>query len=150
VSRLARALLPLLALALAPAARAQAQPAVVDAEHVKAWIGSKRKMLIVDSRNPDEYAQAHLPGAVSIPADQTRAQSDRLPRDKGMLVVFYCRGTGCTLSQASAQQAAALGHSYLMIYQAGMPDWLLKGYPVEKGPDPKASRAPGLRPGASH
>ena len=141
-------LVPLLALLAAPAARAQ--PGQVSAEHVKAWLDAKRKMVLVDSRNADEYAQAHLPGAISIPADQTRAQAARLPRDKGTLLVFYCRGTGCTLSHASAAQAAELGYTYLLVYQGGMPDWLLKGYPVEKGPDPKAPRAPAARPGASH
>lgn len=133
-----------------PAAAGAQQAGLVDAEHLKAWIDSKRQMVIVDSRNEEEYAQAHLPGAISIPADQTIAQAARLPRDKRALVVFYCRGSGCTLSQASAAAAAQLGYTYLLVYQAGMPDWLLKGYPVEKGRDARAPRAPAARTGASH
>jgi hypothetical protein len=36
----------------------------------------------------------------------------------------------------AAVAAAELGYKKLMIYQAGMPDWLMKGYPVIKGDQP--------------
>jgi hypothetical protein len=29
-----------------------------------------------------------------------------------------------------------MGYTNLMIYQAGMPDWIMKGYPVQKGNQP--------------
>jgi len=144
VTRPARNLALLGFLLLPAAAPAQQQFPVVGAEHVKAWIDGKRRMTLVDSRTPEEYAQAHLPGSISIPADRTLAEAGRLPRDKGQLVVFYCRGMGCTLSHASAAAAARLGHTYLLIYQAGMPDWLLQGYPVERGwgPSPAVRSGP--------
>jgi len=33
----------------------------------------------------------------------------------------------------AAGAALDMGYTYLMIYQAGMPDWLTKGYPVKRG-----------------
>ncbi len=36
----------------------------------------------------------------------------------------------------AAGAAVELGYTYLMIYQAGMPDWLMQGYPVTKGAKP--------------
>ncbi len=36
----------------------------------------------------------------------------------------------------AAGAAIEMGHTNVMIYQAGMPDWLLKGYPVAKGRNP--------------
>ncbi len=33
----------------------------------------------------------------------------------------------------AAGAAVEMGYTYLMIYQAGMPDWSAKGYPVQKG-----------------
>jgi rhodanese-related sulfurtransferase len=107
---------------------------VVTAEEVKAAIDGKSKVVVVDTRTPDEWAQAHLPGAVNVPAGFVRALSNRLPKDKGTLLVFYCRGTGCTLSGEAAAEAAALGYANLAIYQAGIPDWLLKHYPVQSAP----------------
>jgi rhodanese-related sulfurtransferase len=36
----------------------------------------------------------------------------------------------------AAGAATELGYTNLMIYQAGMPDWQAKGYPVQKGSKP--------------
>jgi len=36
----------------------------------------------------------------------------------------------------AAGAALEMGYTYLSIYQAGMPDWLTKGYPVKKGNQP--------------
>ena len=36
----------------------------------------------------------------------------------------------------AAGAAIEMGYTNLMIYQAGLPDWLLKGYPVQKGSRP--------------
>jgi len=36
----------------------------------------------------------------------------------------------------AAGAAIESGYTSIMIYQAGMPDWLLKGYPVQKGKKP--------------
>jgi rhodanese-related sulfurtransferase len=120
-------------------ARPQA-PAVVTGEQLKAAIDARKKLLVVDTRTPDEFAQAHIAGSVNVPAGFVRALSNRLPKDKGTLLVFYCRGMGCTLSPEAAAEAAGLGYTNLAIYQAGIPDWLLKRYPVETGPAPTKSR----------
>ena len=36
----------------------------------------------------------------------------------------------------AAGAANEMGYANLMIYQAGMPDWLSRGYPVRKGDKP--------------
>ncbi len=36
----------------------------------------------------------------------------------------------------AAGAALEMGYTYLMIYQAGIPDWSMKGYPVKKGVQP--------------
>jgi len=36
----------------------------------------------------------------------------------------------------AAGAAAEMGYTSIMIYQAGMPDWLSKGYPVQMGNTP--------------
>ena len=127
-------MIPVLPTLLAVALAASAAPRIVTAEQVKAAIDKKAKVVIVDTRTPEEWAQAHLPGAVNVPAGFVRALSNRLPKDKGTPLVFYCRGSGCTLSAEAATEAAALGYTDLAIYQAGIPDWLLKRYPVQSAP----------------
>jgi rhodanese-related sulfurtransferase len=121
--------------AQAPSAQAARMPAVqvVTGEQLRAFMDAKKKMVVVDTRTPDEFAQARIVGSVNVPAGFVRALSNRLPKDRGTLLVFYCRGMGCTLSQEAASEAAGLGYTNLAIYQAGIPDWLLKRYPVETG-----------------
>ena len=36
----------------------------------------------------------------------------------------------------AAGAALEMGYSYLMIYQAGIPDWSMRGYSVKKGVQP--------------
>lgn len=127
------------AAAQAPSARPQA-PAVVSGEQLKAAIDARKKLLVIDTRTPDEFAQAHIAGSVNVPAGFVRALSNRLPKDKDTLLVFYCRGMGCTLSPEAASEAAGLGYTNLAIYQAGIPDWLLKRYPIQSGPAPTKAR----------
>jgi rhodanese-related sulfurtransferase len=33
----------------------------------------------------------------------------------------------------AAGTAMKMGYTYLMVYQGGMPDWQMKGYPAAKG-----------------
>jgi rhodanese-related sulfurtransferase len=115
--------------------RAAADYFLVNAEQVRSMLKGTRKLLLVDSRTPAEFEQAHLPRAMNIPADQMRAEAARLPKDKSTAIVFYCRGSGCTLSPAAARDAGEMGYTNVSVYQAGIPDWLLKGYPIEKGPE---------------
>ncbi|ABS27189.1 rhodanese-like domain-containing protein [Anaeromyxobacter sp. Fw109-5] len=83
------------AAALLPGA-ALAEVRTVGAEEVQALslASSRHKVLIVDSRSAEEFAQAHLPGAISIPAGWMMAHQGSLPKDRAAPIVFYCRGAG--------------------------------------------------------
>lgn len=91
--------LALAALLLAPAlslAQAPAQPpaAEADAGQLEAWLRAGKKLTLVDSRTDAEYLAGHIPGAIGIPAERTREEAWRLPSDKTVPIVFYCRGPG--------------------------------------------------------
>jgi rhodanese-related sulfurtransferase len=45
-------------------------------------------VLVVDARSAGEYAQEHIPGAISVPLSDLEARMDDLPRDQE--IVFYC------------------------------------------------------------
>lgn len=84
-------LLALMLLAAAPAAAGDIQ--VVGADEVYAALKGGKGVL-VDARSPREFEQAHILGAINIPAERTRAEAARLPRDRRTPVAFYCRGAG--------------------------------------------------------
>jgi len=73
---------------------ALAQYPIVTAEQVKAWMGGKQKVVLIDTRLPEEFAEAHIPGAVNIPADRMKIEKAKLPKDKATPIIFYCRGAG--------------------------------------------------------
>jgi len=75
------------------AAWAQNSPIInLTTEQVKALIDQPGKALIVDARTAEEYRQGHIPTAVNIPPQQFTSIGDHLPKDKNMLIIFYCRG----------------------------------------------------------
>ena len=84
----------LLLLLLSASAASAAEPAVIGADEVQALLARDRTALVVDERSADEYADAHLPRAVHIPAAEVRSSGARLPRDRKAAIVFYCRGMG--------------------------------------------------------
>ena len=71
-----------------------AQNYVINAEQVQVWMGSGKKVLLIDVRSSEEYREGHIPGAVNIPAEQVVAESTKLPKNKSTNLIFYCRGVG--------------------------------------------------------
>ncbi|MCP4498433.1 MAG: hypothetical protein GY822_00500 [Deltaproteobacteria bacterium] len=53
-------------------------------------------VVLVDVLPEHEYAEGHLPGALSIPIEELQARLAELPDDKE--VIAYCRGPFCTFS----------------------------------------------------
>ncbi len=76
------------------ATSAVAQFPIIDAEQLKSWIHGKQKAVLIDVRPAEEYQQAHIPGAINIPAERLKMEASRLPKDKATPVIFYCRGEG--------------------------------------------------------
>ena len=44
------------------------------------------RLVILDVRNPNEYAAAHYPGAILIPVNELEARASEVPADKPVLV----------------------------------------------------------------
>jgi hypothetical protein len=50
-------------------------------------------VMIIDARpKRAKYDKGHIPGAVSIPDSKFEKMSDKLPKDKNALLIFYCGG----------------------------------------------------------
>lgn len=62
-------------------------------EEMVSLVESKADMVLIDSRPGKRYAQAHLPGATSVPVDKLKEkQAEALPKEKDKLLIFYCGG----------------------------------------------------------
>jgi len=62
---------------------------LVSAAELKAELAKAEPPLVLDVRTLREYEMSHLDGAMHIPVDDLRFESDRLPRNQRVLV--YCR-----------------------------------------------------------
>lgn len=52
----------------------------------KLW--EKKDVLIIDTRGEPEYKASHIPGAISVPANEVASKLEELPRNK--MIVAYC------------------------------------------------------------
>jgi rhodanese-related sulfurtransferase len=88
--------------------------------------------LVVDAREPDEYAEGHIPGAVNLPFDEATSEPERLEGlpSGGRPIVVYCGGGSCELSLSLAWELIFAGHTRVTVYMGGFPEWVAAGYPT--------------------
>jgi rhodanese-related sulfurtransferase len=82
-----------------------------------------KRISIIDARSADQYAKAHIPGAVNIDWRQIPARRDEITKDG--LVVIYCN-TG-SLSAQSVFAMRLLGWDNVKVLQNGIEGWEAKG-----------------------
>src|ERR1700688_2902069 len=80
------------------------------------------KASVIDVNSPQSWAQAHVPGAISL--DPTAYRSEDLPSDKSALVVFYCSNPWCRKAPTAARRASSLGYENVRVMSAGIKGWL--------------------------
>lgn len=87
------------------------------------------EVVVLDVRPVDEFRAGHIPGAVSIPAEELAARLDELPSSE---VVAYCRGPYCVLATDALNVLRASGWRASRL-EEGFPEWRLAGLPIEVG-----------------
>lgn len=120
------------AMAFAAAPQSQTAYTIINTEDFKKLRDAGTKITVIDARDPEEYHEGHITGAVNIPEEHFSEHLDRLPPDKSAKIVFYCDGITCDISTYAAQRALALGYANILVYAGGITEWKEKGLPVEK------------------
>lgn len=96
----------------------------ISAERAKALIDSGA--VLVDIREPDEYAREHIPQAQSRPASSL--EHAKLETGQAAQVVFHCKSGGRTNSHAP--RLAASTNCEAFILEGGLDAWKRAGFPV--------------------
>lgn len=91
---------------------------------------SAGEVVLVDVREPVEYAGERIVGAVSHPLSRFDPQGLSAPA--GQMVVLYCQSG--RRSQQAAQRLLAAGWSEVGSLDGGITAWKRAGYPVERDP----------------
>ena len=87
---------------------------------------------LLDVREPDEYVEAHVPGAVLVPLGEVPDRATELPGDREIYVI--CR-SGARSLRAAEFLAERLGLSATNV-AGGTLAWLQAGREVVTGPEP--------------
>jgi rhodanese-related sulfurtransferase len=114
---------------------------VVDAARAKTLMDGGAVM--IDARVANEYADAHIKGAKSIPYKEKSVKAvnynaaedsfdlSKLPTAKTAPVIFACNGAECWKSYKAASCAIKAGYKKVYWLRGGLPEWKAKGLPVE-------------------
>lgn len=84
---------------------------------------------VIDSREPYEHFEGHVPGSLNIPHMATLPRHKDLATDKPIL--FICKSGA--RSAVAAEFAATVGLTDLYNVEGGILAWAAAGYEVETG-----------------
>ncbi len=98
----------------------------LDLDTVKAGLANG-SIVIVDVREPHEFAAGHIPGALSMPLSSFDPQA--LPRGRGRRIVFSCAAGVRSIHAIAMAQGAGLALNEH--YRGGFREWISRGEPVE-------------------
>lgn len=99
----------------------------IDVAAAQSQLGSS---LILDVREPAEFAAGHLPGAVNIPRGVLEFKIDSHPDFQGKLqapIVVYCQSGG--RSALATQALNQLGYAQAVSMAGGFKAWADSGLP---------------------
>jgi rhodanese-related sulfurtransferase len=85
---------------------------------------------LLDVRQPDEWEEAHIPGATLIPLGELEARVAEVPRDRDIVVV--CRSGN--RSKRGRDILLGAGFAQVTSMSGGMIAWKERGQPTVSGP----------------
>jgi rhodanese-related sulfurtransferase len=95
----------------------------------------RKSAIFVDARHAEDYSVEHIPGAVSLFAEDLDARYEAvfhgIPKDR--TIVTYCSDPQCEMAAKLADALVARGHTKVFILLEGLPGWKNAGYPTISG-----------------
>lgn len=87
--------------------------------------------VLVDVRTPEEYVEAHVPGARLVPLDQLGTRLHEIPKDQRVYVICAIGGR----SYSAAEALSRAGWDVVSVV-GGTKQWAEEGRPLVAGYDP--------------
>jgi rhodanese-related sulfurtransferase len=99
--------------------------------------------VLIDTRRANEFAEATIKGAISVPYDPEKSAKDASfdatqdkydmskIADKNKEYVLFCNSGTCWKSYKAAVVMAKAGYKNLNWYRNGVPDWKARKLPME-------------------
>lgn len=99
----------------------------------------KNNVHFVDARESKLYGEGHIPGAVNIPFEHV-AEQEAIAIPKEDLVVIYCDGGDCHLSNDLAVYMLEGGWKRIAVYEGGWAEWSVETEFTSTGDQPEAGK----------
>ena len=103
-------------------------PTRIDRDELQSLLNEGAQLIEVLPR--EEYDEAHLPGAISLPLGELTPDSAS-QLDQTRPVITYCYDYACDLSPRAAWRLESMGFQRVHHYVGGKADWMAAGLPIE-------------------
>ena len=88
------------------------------------------KALFLDARGAKSYKTATIMGSMNVPVKQYPSLKNLMPSDKDALIVTFCQGFKCELTDELAELLIKDGYKNVKNYKGGYPEWKENNYPL--------------------
>lgn len=92
---------------------------------------NRENALVLDVREPDEFAQGHLPDAINLPAGKLAERVAEIEKYKERPLIVCC-AAGMRSGRA-CRDLGKQGFGKLYNLDGGVDAWVAAGYPIKKG-----------------
>jgi len=103
---------------------------LIDPDALAARLEDRNDIVVLDVRDPDEFAEGHVPGSIHIPYGHLLDRLDELPTDRE--IAAMCSGGKRSGLAASLLQREGFG-KVVHVAHGGVSTWRDLGHPVERG-----------------
>ena len=103
--------------------KARGGPVSVSTAFIRKLIDDKATYTLIDARPKRVADKGMIPTAINISDTDFDRNVDKLPADRAALLIYYCGGLECVLSDKSADKARKLGYTNVVTYPPGYPEW---------------------------
>lgn len=104
-----------------------AQPRIVTVDDLKVALANP-KVLVIDVRTPQEFAQGHIQGAINWPLQEIARWWSRVPKDRP--VYIHCNTQN--RSAVAVQYLMGKGYQNLNLVNGGIQAWMSRKYPISR------------------
>ena len=101
-----------------------------DYREIKKKLDAGEKMIVVDTREDNEWARGHVPGAIHLGKGVIERDIERAIPDKDAKIVLYCGGG--YRSALAADNLQKMGYRNVISMDGGWRGWTESGYPTIK------------------
>lgn len=102
---------------------------IVSAADLKNELDRGRNVLLLDVREPDEYASGRIGDAINISVRQLPVRAGELPKDRDTRIVAYC-ASGIRSAYAT-MFLRVYGYRDVRTLEHGIREWAGSGFPVQ-------------------